>query len=301
MKAIQTSFPIYSHTGIELVPTGTTINRKLIQEIQNLETNRTLFSIGDLLEHDLTQIFEKDVYAVIFKEKESRQKIIDILHKITIPACEIEAIEQIKEKDTYIYEHLLTVFSLSIHFSSLLHEIDDSLGSFMGSLSHDIGKVSIPFTILHKNSPLTKNEHKHIEHHTHAGYVLLNYYTGKYNCPGSIIARDHHENKMGTGYPSGRKKLDIYTQIVIVCDIYDALLSPRPYRKESFDNRTALEDLTKKAIEGTISKKVVQVLIAENRRTKTHWQDCKISTDFRGIYPKFNNYGKLETEKTDPK
>lgn len=294
MKTLHTDFPVYTHTGIELVPAGTKITKKLITTVLNLKANRTLFSIGELYGKDIAQIIEKDVYQVIFKEKESRENVFTILNQISLPACEIEAIEYIKEHDYYVYEHLLTVFSLSIHFSSILRNKSSSMGCFKGSLSHDIGKICIPINILHKNIPLTAEEHEHIKHHTVAGTLLLNYYTGMYNCTSSIIARDHHENRKGTGYPCGRKRLDLYTEIVIVCDIYDALLSPRSYRKEAFNNRSAIEELTKKALAGTISKKIVKVLIAENRRVKTTWQECAISNDFRGIYPKMNNYGKTK-------
>lgn len=293
MKTLLTEFPIHSHTGIEIVPEGTVINKKLLHHVQNMVVNRKMFSIADIYSTDISQILQKDVYEVIFREKEAKENIFSVLDRITLPSSEIEAIEYIKDKDFYVYEHLLTVFSLSVHFTSLLKKSNDSLASFKGSLSHDIGKVSVPVSLLHKNTPLTKIEHEHIKNHTLAGNVLLNYYTGLHNCTSSLIARDHHEKTNGTGYPSGRKNLDFYTQIVIVCDIYDALLSPRSYRKEPFNNRTALEELTKKAIEGTLSKTVVKALIAENRRTKIAWHECDMSNDFRGIYPKMNNYGKI--------
>ena len=245
---------------------------------------------------DIDKVLERDIYATILREKESRDDLYSRIKLISIPYCEVETLEYFKEKDPYTYAHLLRVLCLSLYISSQLRSENNPGTTFLGSLSHDIGKCSIPLEILQKETPLTQLEREQIEHHTIAGYVLLNYFTGVYNQPAAIIARDHHETNNGNGYPIGRKRLDLNTKIVIVCDIYDALLSPRSYRKEVFDNRTALEELTKKSLEGKISQNVVKVLIASNRKKKTVWQDCVISKEIRGVYPKENNYGKTLAE-----
>jgi HD-GYP domain-containing protein (c-di-GMP phosphodiesterase class II) len=68
---------------------------------------------------------------------------------------------------------------------------------------HDIGKVCVPLEILKKESPLTRDERKNVEHHTIAGYILLSYYSQNVNNIAARVARDHHERRNGSGYPRG--------------------------------------------------------------------------------------------------
>jgi HD-GYP domain-containing protein (c-di-GMP phosphodiesterase class II) len=82
-------------------------------------------------------------------------------------------------------------------------------------------------------------------------------------------------------------------EIVVACDIYDALVSPRPYRPMSFDNRSALEEITHMAEQNKLSWDVVKVLIAKNRKAQPHFQDCSISKETRGEIPGKNLYGKI--------
>lgn len=89
---------------------------------------------------------------------------------------------------------------------------------------------------------------------------MLNDFIGINNNELAIIARDHHENVHGTGYPRGSKTISLNTEIVIACDIYDARLPPRVYRKEPYNNRTALEELTKIAFDGRMSNDIVKFL-----------------------------------------
>jgi hypothetical protein len=80
-------------------------------------------------------------------------------------------------------------------------------------------------------------------------------------------------------------------EIIAACDVYDALLSPRPYRTTPYDNRTALEEITEMAKGGKLSWDVVQTLVSHNRKDRPHFRECRISTEKRGIPPPDNLYG----------
>jgi len=293
-----TEFPVFSHRGEEIVSANTVIDTSLLTSLIQRKEDRRPFSIGkdETLKGDLKSIIDKDVYSVIFREKEKRDHFLSAINSIYIPCCQREALEAFEERDFYTYEHLLTVFALSTYLSSLFSREIDPIPLFSGALSHDMGKSSVPLGVLHKEKPLTARERKHVEHHTLAGYLLMVCYSGDINHSVATIARDHHENGRGSGYPVGRKDLDFHTEVVIVCDIYDALLSSRSYRREAFDNRTALEELTRRAISGEISEKVVKALIASNRKKKTLWHECKISEEKRGVYPRENYYGIIDSD-----
>ena len=92
------------------------------------------------------------------------------------------------------------------------------------------------------------------------------------------MARDHHERRDGSGYPRGIPLEDRHVEVVAVCDIYDALVTPRPYRKGAYDNRAALEELTALAHEGKVSFAIVRQLIAVNRTDRPAAEECVVST-----------------------
>jgi len=110
-------------------------------------------------------------------------------------------------------------------------------------------------------------------------------------------ARDHHERKNGSGYPQGTQQQGLIVEIVAVCDVYDALISSRPYRPVSYDNRTALEVLTSMAEKGEVGWRVVKSLIAHNRRSKPQHVEIITSQEKRGTPPPDNLYGKLSDDK----
>lgn len=100
-----------------------------------------------------------------------------------------------------------------------------------GALLHDIGKMAIPDGILLKPGPLTDDERELIKKHPVYAYNMLKQID--FLLPAIDIPRYHHEKWDGTGYPDGLRGEDIpfAARIFPVIDVYDALVSDRPYRK----------------------------------------------------------------------
>ena len=100
----------------------------------------------------------------------------------------------------------------------------------IGGLLHDIGKLSIPDAILQKPGPLDDDEFAAIKTHSERGRELLEE-LGGFDESVTRLVLDHHERLDGRGYPRGLKAddLDLATRILAVCDVYDALVSPRVY------------------------------------------------------------------------
>ncbi|MEY8414976.1 HD domain-containing phosphohydrolase [Tissierella praeacuta] len=98
---------------------------------------------------------------------------------------------------------------------------------------HDIGKVAIPDKILLKPGKLTPEEFNIIKTHTTIGYNLLKNSKREILKAAAIVAHEHHERYDGNGYPRGLKGEDIhiYGRIAAIADVFDALGSPRVYKK----------------------------------------------------------------------
>ena len=150
--------------------------------------------------------------------------------------------------------------------------------------------------ILGKSDPLTKSERLLLEHYAVADYVLLSFYLRDSKNFWALAVRDHHERKDGSGYPCGTYLKDRLVEIVVVSDIYDALLLPRPYRRISYDNRTALEEISVMAEKGKLSWGIVQALVTVNRKDRPLDSECIVSSNMRSTPPPDNVYGIIVDE-----
>lgn len=113
----------------------------------------------------------------------------------------------------------------------------------MGALFHDVGKVFIPKKILNSTDKLTDEEFEIMKTHSKLGYEYMKDNSNLSDESLKIIL-EHHERPDGKGYPDNKTddKLSILSKIVSVCDVYDALVSKRSYKK-AFSIEKAIEIL----------------------------------------------------------
>jgi HD-GYP domain-containing protein (c-di-GMP phosphodiesterase class II) len=139
---------------------------------------------------------------------------------------------RLAEKDGYTEEHTRRVAMRAVQVGEELglppHRLRDLA---IGGLLHDIGKLAVPDRILKKPGPLTDEEFEVIKRHPEWGRRLLGELGGFAENIRRLVL-DHHERLVGGGYPRGldEANLDLDTRILTVCDVYDALISPRVYR-----------------------------------------------------------------------
>ncbi|NOH04859.1 MAG: HD domain-containing protein [Chloroflexi bacterium] len=109
-----------------------------------------------------------------------------------------------------------------------------------GALLHDIGKLGVPDSILHKPGALTDDEWKIMHRHPQLAYDMLSPIA--YLKPALDIPYCHHEKWDGTGYPRGLKgeEIPLEARLFAVADVWDALTSDRPYRA-AWSQEKALE------------------------------------------------------------
>lgn len=97
---------------------------------------------------------------------------------------------------------------------------------------HDVGKIGIPDAILNKNGKLTDSEWETMKTHTDIGGRILSGSKRPVMQAAAIIAKQHHENWDGSGYPSSLtgEGIHIYARLVAIADVMDALCSERCYK-----------------------------------------------------------------------
>jgi len=98
---------------------------------------------------------------------------------------------------------------------------------------HDLGKIGIPDSILHKQGALDAAERAEMNTHTDKGAALLGDHDSLLIQMAAAIAASHHEKWDGTGYPHGlaRESIPVEARIVAVADVFDALTMLRPYKE----------------------------------------------------------------------
>ena len=111
----------------------------------------------------------------------------------------------------------------------------------IGALLHDIGKIGVPLTILHKDGPLDDEEWQEVKRHPEYGCRILEPLSREYPEVLAIV-RHEHERWDGRGYPDGIAGTDIPlgARLIMIADTYDAVCSTRPYRK-AMSKEAALE------------------------------------------------------------
>ncbi len=137
---------------------------------------------------------------------------------------------ELRDKETQGHTRRVTELTLKLARAMGVDE-GSLINVHRGVLLHDIGKMGVSDHILHKEGPLTNSERIIMENHPTYAYELLS--TIPYLKPTLDIPYCHHEWWDGTGYPRKLKgdQIPLAARIFAVVDVWDALLSNRPYRK----------------------------------------------------------------------
>ena len=144
-----------------------------------------------------------------------------------------------------------------------LSEVEAELFGRSGRL-HDVGKVGVPDSILQKPEQLSADEFNVAKGHSGVGEKILK--RNKSMALASVIARSHHERWDGSGYPDGLsgEAIPYAARIVAVIDVFDALISTRPYRAAWSVEQAADEIL--KGVGSHFDPVVAETFVAQIRR-----------------------------------
>lgn len=154
--------------------------------------------------------------------------------------------------------HSDRIADYAIRLAEDLHLNDDDLEILrMASLLHDIGKVGVPDAILTKPGPLTLEERAVMNQHPVLGEnICAPLKSLRHVLP---VIRHHHERMDGSGYPDGLRgsEIPLNARILQIADIYDALITDRPYR-QAMQREGALQVLSREATYGWLDTSLVE-------------------------------------------
>jgi PAS domain S-box-containing protein/putative nucleotidyltransferase with HDIG domain len=148
-------------------------------------------------------------------------------------------------RDQETENHTQHVVSLALRLARTMGMSDQELVHLRrGALLHDIGKMGVPDSILHKPGPLTDQEWEVMHRHPLLAFDML--YPVVYLRPALDIPFCHHERWNGSGYPRALKEeaIPLAARVFAVADVWDALISDRPYRR-AWSQEQALDYIKK--------------------------------------------------------
>ncbi len=140
-------------------------------------------------------------------------------------------LQALHERSPELGDHLVDVARLAFEVGRRLGLSGEELDQLaQAALLHDVGKMAIPDAILKKPGPLDREEWEFIRGHTVVGERIIS--TAPSLSQVSRIVRSSHERYDGSGYPDSLKgdEIPLPSRIIAVCDAFDAMIGPRPYR-----------------------------------------------------------------------
>ena len=168
----------------------------------------------------------------------------------------------VEEKDHYTQGHVKRVSNMAMSLGRKMGLNETDLRALkIGGALHDIGKIGVPNKILNKPGPLNHEEMAIMQKHPESGYQICLPLKNNLG-PALDIIQQHHEKLDGSGYPNGltEKDISLVARIMAVADIYDALVTDRPYRK-AMPIEKAVSILQQEANDKKLDKDVVQHLL----------------------------------------
>ncbi len=216
---IQTSRRVYG--GLWLNLANAEQNReKIIPEITNLVSQAAI-----ALER-----------SILLKESREKAEQISLAYyqlQTTYDQTLMALVSAIDLRDRETEGHSIRVAQLAVAIGMELNLNPDDLKSLeRGSLLHDIGKIGIGDDILHKPEKLTMEEWKIMHQHPKIGMQIVE--SIPFLKEAVTVVANHQERWDGSGYPKGLKGKDIpiLARIFAVADVFDALISDRPYHEK---------------------------------------------------------------------
>jgi putative nucleotidyltransferase with HDIG domain len=176
-------------------------------------------------------------------EEDLKKNIVKLRETLDGIMKTLEAIIEIKDPYTSGHQRKAALLAAAISEELGLNRDEiDTLKTI--AMIHDIGKISIPVSILAKPGDLSRLEYDMIKTHPQVGFDILKEID--FPWPITDVVLQHHERLNGSGYPQGlrRKEIMFEAKILAVADVVEAMTSYRPYRP-AFNLEEAVREITR--------------------------------------------------------
>jgi len=189
-----------------------------------------------VMDEDTNEIIEVQAASRNISERKKSEEALQLAHDQLRDAYErtIEGwVRALDLRDRETEGHTQRVTEITIRVAQQIGFSEEELSHIKrGALLHDMGKIAIPDDILQKPGPLTETEWVRMRQHPMHAYNMLSPIA--YLNPALDIPFYHHERWDGSGYPHGLKgeEIPLSARLFAIVDVWDALRSDRPYRKE---------------------------------------------------------------------
>ncbi len=234
-------------TWIPILKAGSTLTPELIAKVRRMGLERIAISCIDFRSPreivtfpPFLQDAETDLIAGILAGRgdqgDLRQVVYDAARRLAQPRKPVE----FRQPGAFELQHPINVFSLALVIGHALEYGPAQLVSLgTGALLHDVGKSLLPDRLVGKAGALTDRERELMRHHPALGVALLarapRFSRWLISRDAIEVVRHHHERFDGTGYPDRLRGHSIprMASIVALADMYDAMLSDRPYARRT--------------------------------------------------------------------
>lgn len=182
----------------------------------------------DILQQSMQEILENDEP---FEEKKLLDKTSNLVNPKATTIEVFDMIHNMRQYDDSTYAHSINVSLICRIMAKWLKFSEEETNTLaLCGLLHDIGKLSIPTSIINKPGKLTPEEYEIIKTHTTKGYEALK----KLHLDERVAncALMHHERCDGSGYPNGLRgtETEAFAKIIAIADVYEAMTAMRIYR-----------------------------------------------------------------------
>jgi len=249
--------------GIDMVE----LSDQILDKVKEYGGNRVYSSL-DLKKDRASTSQEKKkerIDAIVLQEK--LEKLNKRANQSLIEAVFAFA-KTIEVKDHYTGEHVEKTVHYAVEIANALKlpRYETELIK-QAAMLHDLGKIGISEKVLLKNSKLKKEEYDEIKKHPQIGADILRPIQFFHNIIPLILY--HHERWDGKGYPRGLKgeEIPIGARIIAIADVYQALISDRPYRKKAYTKEEAIE-IIKDGAGTQFDPKIVTIFLSILKKEK---------------------------------